>query len=556
MCLNTIRILNQQKHLPLHGGSYLRVNVPCGKCAECQNKKSNEYYLRSTYEAMSTFANGGYLLFDTLTYSDSNLPHISRYVDGLSSSLDYPCFDYHDVRKFLALLRRHLSKRYDISKNLRYFLSSEYGTSDTGTHRPHYHVLFFVTAPIDPIELSAEIAACWCYGRTDGIRYKSRDYVIKKRVISSANYSLSQLQKITTYVTKYVAKSSLFDKEINKRLDEIVKQKYSDYRCLEAKEYRRQLTRFIGQFHRQSEGFGLSALDSPYNSIERIKETGMMYVVDPYKVLRKIPLPQYFARKLFYDLVVEPDKAIRFVLNEEGINYKLSSIERVVDNVARRFDNWRMDLPSFNPHYESLLSQVDNLLDGRTWMDFAKYLLFYKGRMKSPEQRERESRGFYYCEPLDVQLCSIYFPNNQRIVYNHATLKDLKEHGSRFINFGYSEQKSSVAAFVSKSIFLDKSVDADNNVLLDLSKKCLPHEFSYDLEISEKSDPRFSGFDSIYDLYVSSLHLLNLQKQRAYDVKQELSQSFKAFACNNLNPLSIKNCKTIKPYENSIPNPS
>lgn len=62
-------------------------------------------------------------IFITLTYDNEHLPQ-----DGVSK---------RDVQDFISDLRRITGP------GLRYFIGSEYGASESATHRPHYHGLIF-----------------------------------------------------------------------------------------------------------------------------------------------------------------------------------------------------------------------------------------------------------------------------------------------------------------------------------------------------------------------------------------------------------------------------
>ena len=182
MCLNQRYIRTQSKNLSLNGGqSYVQVQK-CGHCAECIAEKRDEWYFRAWYETQSCIAAGGYVLFDTLTYAPEHVPHISDFIDfdklrinATRAKYDYMCFSKDDIALFFKRLRQQLKRDgFKSSDCIKYFLTSEYGTSDEGTHRPHYHFLCFVYDPrLNPLTLSNYIDKCWQLGRTDGIPYKS-----------------------------------------------------------------------------------------------------------------------------------------------------------------------------------------------------------------------------------------------------------------------------------------------------------------------------------------------------------------------------------------------
>ena len=100
--------------------------------------------------------------------------------------LNLPCFSYQHVRDFMVDLRQTLKRAgFNPKDNLRYFLTSEYGHQ---THRPHYHVLFYVTdASLSPEALSVAVAKCWKHGRTDGVPYRGRGYVMLHNTFDSGS---------------------------------------------------------------------------------------------------------------------------------------------------------------------------------------------------------------------------------------------------------------------------------------------------------------------------------------------------------------------------------
>ncbi|WGL31379.1 replication initiator protein [Dipodfec virus UOA04_Rod_997] len=117
--------------------------VPCGKCAECIEKRSVDLKFRAEQEFKA--CNNAY--FATLTYSDDHLP-----LHG-----DLPVLNKRDVQLFLKRLRKQYGK-------LRYFLLGEYGST---THRPHYHIMLFFHDPIcekDFYTFKNRIASIWDFG--------------------------------------------------------------------------------------------------------------------------------------------------------------------------------------------------------------------------------------------------------------------------------------------------------------------------------------------------------------------------------------------------------
>lgn len=320
LCYHPITIVNPTKYVSLKYRDRFLLRVPCGQCAACQENKRREYYLRSFYHAqdcLSRSDGNAFVLFDTLTYAPKFLPHIC---DFCNTKYNYPCFDSSHVRKFVVNLRQRCKRWYN--SNFDFFLSSEYGTSEFHSHRPHYHVLFFVNGNITPLQFSRLVADTWLYGRTDGIPYKS-DYYVMSNVLDQSAKKI----RILKYVTKYISKSCQFTKEINKRVNAIlyeIASRYPEYasadwlNSLAAAQYREKLMRHIGQFHRQSTGFGSSLLSDL--DVNEVMRTGQLRVVDNKKVVLSIALPTYYKRKLFYEQY-EVDGTLVWCPTDLGVEY-------------------------------------------------------------------------------------------------------------------------------------------------------------------------------------------------------------------------------------------
>lgn len=329
------------------------MQVPCGRCAECQTNLSNQWYYRTWYEWQDLVACNGYVLFDTLTYAPKHLPMLSNTWSCLDKTEDFPCFEPIHIRRFLQLLRQRLI-RAGYSKNaFRYFLTSEYGSDSRYTHRPHYHILLFVyDNNIDPLYLSRLIGDIWQYGRTDGLPYKNVGYVLGKRVFRADCGLVSRLWTCK-YVSKYVQKSCQFQHEIDRRLNKVMF-RLAEFVCQpsddmsntplspedwldteEAHRERLKLLRYVNQFHRQSQHFGESALaDLDLNQLFR---DGCLYMPDPKGLKIPIPFPMYYKRKIFYDLV-EYRGSRYWILNELGEQFKRVRYDEIRQRLIQRYE--------------------------------------------------------------------------------------------------------------------------------------------------------------------------------------------------------------------------
>lgn len=529
MCYRPVNIVNQARHLT--DGMPFKLSVPCGKCASCQVNKSNEYHLRNYFECMTTFNANGYVLMDCLTYSDDYLPHLCEFIDYIPSSLNFPCFSYPDFRLFMVRLRRYLtSVGIDVKSSLRYFMASEYGTSEHGTHRPHYHVLFYVTSSaLTPLVLSEAVSRCWQKGRTDGLPFKSPAYVLHNTF--SFSDGISSCERCINYVTKYVGKQQFYEDIISDRVNKIV-----DYFAYDkgSKEYKKVLSdvrKYSCQFHRQSEGFGLSALSDPRNSLDNIVRSGCLKMTSRNGVIKSIPLPNYFARKLFYDLTRAVDGSLHWILNENGIDYRLQRLETSLDYLSSRFQDIYSNLAVYRPKTANFDSvHIDNLLAGRSWRDFAIYLLCYRGRVL-PSKKDLNYRSFYKTSLL---------PFWDNVYYNYSTSKNVKKYGNKFLSlldveriytFLPSRVISPNRATISEVIRLRNTLFPHYS-FENLIKK-MPFCFSVDeferYCIWESYDESFNNFDVLYSFLCDIIYPSSDLRQLAFNLKQKLSQLYKSF---------------------------
>lgn len=413
MCLKPVRITNQAK--TFNPGSIFSLSVPCGECAECKALMRDQWYLRSYWQARYTFDNGGYILFDTLTYDDAHIPHLSDFIPEMEGHpiLNLPCFSYQHIRDFMVDLRQVLRRAgFSPKANLRYFLTSEYGHQ---THRPHYHVLFYVTDPsLTPENLSIAVAKCWKYGRTDGVPYQGRSYVYARNVFDSRMADPQHLQAVCGYVSKYITKDSDYMLRLKNRLeivfDGLADQKVPGshyYDWDEINDLHKKAYSFVRQFHRQSQHFGEYALQQ--SEINDWLTTGQFAMPDKDQIVRYVPMPQYYARKAFCIQKKRDDGTRYWELTEFG---KRQRYRRTFETVARQrqvYEDWyrNLDVNFITPSdsirvsancfvqlsdtecfqmVEEVRNEVRRLLNGRSWLDLATYAVFYKGRvLRSPD---------------------------------------------------------------------------------------------------------------------------------------------------------------------------
>lgn len=375
MCYNPLTIVNPRRFVSISSREQFLLRVPCGRCAQCRQQKSDEWSFRLLEHSKYTFDCGGFMYFDTLTYAPQYLPHISDFYPFISSDVDYPCFNYIHLRKFVARLRQRCKRIY--SSNFSYFIAAEYGTDKVNRkslHRPHYHGVFFVTGSISPVEFSKLVSDCWFYGLTDGIPYKSPYYVNHNSFLCGSAGALRSIK----YVCKYVQKSSKFESEIKIRVDSIMNKISEHYSYLNDVDndnvwknsthywrVRESIIRKVGQFHRQSTYLGASYLSEC--DIESLMQTGCVTMIDNASVVKTIPLPTYYKRKLFYDLF-DVDGSKFWIANDDGIKFNQMQIARRMKSLRDKLKCYLLDT--------NKAADVDAVCD---------YELNYFGRIKGTD---------------------------------------------------------------------------------------------------------------------------------------------------------------------------
>lgn len=505
MCLKPIKIQNPAKRFDLKGGQPLLIEVPCGKCAECKKNKRLEWYFRAYHQCQDTIYNGGYVYFDTLTYADEYIPKLSHYIDmtNMQDVTDFTCFNHEHWRNFLKNMRRQLFYHYR-GANFKYFLTSEYGTDPTRTHRPHYHILFFVHGNIEPFAFSRLVSQCWQFGRTDGLPYQNERYVAEHCYGDTYGYDSAETpfeicSKICNYVSKYVTKDSTFQQQIDNRIQLLRKHIKDDAEL-------KNIIRSVDMFHRCSQGFGLGYLRRlDVDERNFIFDNGACRVGDKARIKYVIKLPLYFKRKLFYDCLKRADNTIYWQLNAKGVEYQKNHLLKCVDKVAI---NYKL-LLSLASHEE--YNHIKLLMNGRSIDDFVIYKIFYKNRCRDIYDNfgyNNLIQNYYLNETEDNLhdwLCTII---DSSYVNSH----------DNFSIVDSDEDKKNIILNLSFGNLFDDEIDT-----LTISKQTFIKNFKF----NENSCTAFANFDKVDVIFNQLKQPSNKSKQQTFDFIEELTKKFK-----------------------------
>lgn len=473
MCKNPIRIVTKSRYVNAHSiGSNGYITVNCGKCSECKEMKINEYYVRTKAECERVHEAGGYVYWDTLTYSQENVPVFKSngtFTRGFYNKEkdDLLCFSRDDYRNFFKRLRKNLTlSGYDVAGNIKYFFVSEYGGK---THRPHYHCVFFISDPnLDAVTLENHIIKAWKLGIND-IETPTMDKVIRT-------------DGALKYVAKYVVKDDEFTEMIHKL----------SYK----KSFTKEQLKEILPFHRQSQGYGEYIIQQK----DFIFKNGKMLIDTPKgKTLATVPM--YVKRKLFFEQVTNYDGTKRWIYNERGKEFYLSQIDTMIDEAEKRLsDSLTLgDRRSISLYRDKPLERVKMLLGARTLRDVAIYQLFYCGRIK-PQ-----------CAILpSVKEMIEYYFNEQKIDYSELE--------NKFIN---NENISDFYTIYNKinNVYYNDGNQFIEIVTGDVLRK---DEFLRRYTISSISYPQFTYFDQIIDIVRYVDWITGMEQDEEYKKKQQI----------------------------------
>lgn len=378
MCRQPIRIKNNAKYIANNVGHQFYIWVNCGKCDECIKAKQTEWNLRCYYQCMEVLKQGGYIYFDTLTYRNEDLPRLGKYIE---TNKNYPCFDYRHIREFYEKLRQQLKLKKD--KEIKYFITTEYGDI---RKRPHAHIMLFVyNKEIQPLTLSEYVSKAWKKGRTDGRPYKSKRYVLEHNIIKEMNLNAIR------YIAKYVNKSQTFMQIVNKRWQNLEQyyNNHTKYNKLQIKRIKRQYYRLTTPFHRQSQNFGIEALN--YFTKEMITDNPIIwYKNDTIQRSKKCRLPMYYYRKLFTKQIKYNGKRI-WINNEDGIKYKQTQEENIIETTKDKLTA------------KAIMANIK--LTEEEITKIAIYILFERGRLKGkPDYKAHHKEAELYNYNTDKDL--------------------------------------------------------------------------------------------------------------------------------------------------------
>lgn len=389
-------------------------NVPCGHCYECRRTYRSDYEFRLICHYLANPNQQAF--FYTLTYNDDNLPLVNY------NGREIPCFDKKQVQKFIKRLRKELEAD---GYKLKYFISSEYGEK---TKRPHYHAIFFVSAPnksITGIHFRELITKQWRYGFNK----------------PGKNYGLITSADPLSYVAKYTAKDMGFCSQLpsydSLKTEPFEYVKFSSdgntFQILADKELaltEKEYKNFF-PFHIQSICLGLDALNS-----DKFKFSDDAFVTKKIRIRingkdKTFPIPLYFIRKCLYDVSFNQNGNVQYRLNSRGYRIRKKQLEQLISDDSILFRDIINNIRKVNvPSGETIPQTYYDMCDYlRGNDDMIQFLAVYKNFYRGCENIDLTFYDFEkdYKKYVDYQLNHEDFPPFWYVSKNLDALYNIKE---------------------------------------------------------------------------------------------------------------------------------
>lgn len=191
---------------------YLRnyIQVPCGHCFACKNRRNNRWVLPLTIERTAW----KYCFFVTLTYDNRFLPTVNilhypfkkndrkKFFDLVQDSKEYlefcqynlPVCSSRDLQLFIKKMRERIFRKIGERQVFRYFFSTDYGST---TFRPHWHGLIFTSNEYVARNISSLVCESWGIYDKKRSRFHSYGYCDIQHAIAGAKYVATYVNSIS-----------------------------------------------------------------------------------------------------------------------------------------------------------------------------------------------------------------------------------------------------------------------------------------------------------------------------------------------------------------------
>lgn len=262
--------------------------ISCGKCEQCRKAQKIQWTNRLKSEIEHYHTERGWNVgFFTLTYNEQHLPTIPKKFFKEGEYQKIPCFSYLDIRKFIDCIRTYIWRTYNKKDAIRWLITSEYGTSEEGTHRPHYHGIMLFEPTISNKLMYELIEDSWT-GTTTHIKnnekHKGERRECKGIIAPFEDFIPRDNYACGSYVAKYICKDLDFEDTTNGLFEHLTGK---------AKNH----LRHFKPFHKQSIGLGKHLIDNKNEKqLKEMLEDG----IDFTGSLTRAHTPMYIKNKILY----------------------------------------------------------------------------------------------------------------------------------------------------------------------------------------------------------------------------------------------------------------
>lgn len=376
MCLSPIVIPNKTRRF-VRGLSRPLLTVPCGHCAECAQRKQDDWFVRAIYETRRVESLGGAVWVPILTYRNEDLPTYDdpSYKDGYH----IPCFSPVHIKRFRDRLRMYFKRHYHVEAKgihtIRYISCSEYGDKKG---RSHCHMLLFVPFEVPARFMKAAIAYAWTYGM---VRYSRLGMMASG--LRAARYAMKYVAKDMCWSNKY--HTDEYEQWLKENMKSAMTFELSEVYHEKLKAFRRVKPR-----HFQSMGFGIDGIsyfrseDGSWNTSVCVdgKLDSSKLGIPPLKSGEQFAynMPDYYVRKVFYS----QDDWNLYRLTPFGKEIFAMRFERGLQTKADMYSVY-LNAGSCSEHLDplpvngtELSMQLQSLMDGRTAYDLALFDTVYR----------------------------------------------------------------------------------------------------------------------------------------------------------------------------------
>jgi len=257
-----------------------KIDLPCGKCLHCTQRRASGWGFRLMQEAKQTTDN----YFITLTYNDTN---IKRTPNGFMT------LNKTDCQSWFKRIRKSLPK--DIK--FKYYLAGEYGEKH---YRPHYHIILL------------GLPLTYLLSPTDAYHAKNRPEMYLKGsyefTIESWKFGHITIGNVedasAMYTLKYISKK----KRVGKH--------FRDDRQSE--------------FSLMSKRIGANYINDKTKRWHKADKVKRLYV--PIKGGHKIPMPRYYKQKLY------SESELKYINEQLQIKFTKEENDKTMTQKQKEYD--------------------------------------------------------------------------------------------------------------------------------------------------------------------------------------------------------------------------